>query len=134
LMEVHADELLAKTPKATADETMLVSVRPQALPLPTLTVKLLPGGETLKGPIKIENFPFVIGRTEGDLNIQEGSISRSHLKITFDAALQKYFVTDLNSKNGTSLNHQPLIPEQPTLIEPGSVIYLGPNVAIHFNY
>ncbi|MBA4384306.1 MAG: hypothetical protein C0410_06190 [Anaerolinea sp.] len=114
-----------------SDATELVSARPQLHPL--LTITLLPTGPTTKNPTKLDQFPFIVGRTEGNMNIQESSISRKHFQITCDDINQTYYLTDLNSKNGTTLNGQPIVPDVPVQIINGSIIGLGPNVTLRFD-
>jgi len=46
----------------------------------------------------------MIGRVEGNLLIQDANLSRHHAQITFDGASRTYFITDLNSSNGSRLN------------------------------
>jgi len=100
---------------------------------PYLTMKQLPADLQSPERTLIVQFPFTIGRMEGDLIIQEVSISRRHAQITFDNARQTFYITDLKSSNGTTLNDQRLIPEQPTQLTSGSRIGLGPNVFIQFD-
>ena len=54
--------------------------------------------------IAVEYFPFLIGKNKGlvDLCLCEPSVSRLHAKIEQDG--DSYFVTDLNSTNGTKIN------------------------------
>ncbi|HCS40077.1 MAG TPA: hypothetical protein DIW44_10905 [Anaerolineaceae bacterium] len=111
--------------------TVLVSGRQQLHPL--LTITLLPTGPTTKNPTKLDQFPFIVGRTEGNMNIQESSISRKHIQITYDDINQIYYLADLNSKNGTTLNGQPLIADVPVQLVNGSIIGLGPNVTMRFD-
>jgi VWFA-related protein len=86
-----------------------------------------------KGPVLISPLPFVIGRTEGAYNIQNANISRKHAQITYDESQRAYFITDLNSSNGTSLNSQRLAPGQAARLTSGAVIGLGPNVTVRFD-
>lgn len=60
--------------------------------------------------IDISSNEFNIGKDEYccDLVIDNSSISRKHLTITFDG--NNYYATDNNSTNGTSLNGKPLKP------------------------
>ena len=54
--------------------------------------------------ISVEYFPFLIGKNKGlvDLCLCEPGVSRLHAKIEQDG--ENYFVTDLNSTNGTKIN------------------------------
>jgi pSer/pThr/pTyr-binding forkhead associated (FHA) protein len=77
--------------------------------------------------------PFIIGRTEGALVIQNPNISRKHAQITFDVAQHTYLITDLNSSNGTTVNAQRLVPGQGARLTSGVVIGLGPNITLRFD-
>ena len=83
--------------------------------------------------IALVQFPFMIGRLEGNLIIKDANISRRHAQITYEAASRSYFITDLNSSNGTRLNEQRLAPGQPVQLTRGAVIGLGPNVTLRFD-
>jgi diguanylate cyclase (GGDEF)-like protein len=71
-----------------------------------------PGGDAcvivIYGPelgrrVQLGTAPFEIGRsTKNDLPLDQESISRHHARITFDGT--SYWVTDLNSTNGTFVN------------------------------
>jgi VWFA-related protein len=49
-----------------------------------LTVIRTPAGTASPGRISVDQFPFVIGRSEGHFNIQDPNISRRHAQITYD--------------------------------------------------
>jgi FHA domain/von Willebrand factor type A domain len=129
----------------SADATMLAGNTNQvegaatviaAAPLmPRATVSILDsdGSAAPKGPVLISPLPFLIGRTEGAFVIQNANISRKHAQITYDAAQRAYFITDLNSSNGTRLNSQRLTPGQAARLASGTVIGLGPNISVRFD-
>jgi pSer/pThr/pTyr-binding forkhead associated (FHA) protein len=81
----------------------------------------------------VDSLPFVIGRTEGRLTINEANVSRRHAQITYDDARRAYFITDLQSSNGTRVNDQRLPAGQPYQLNSGSMIGFGPNVIIRFD-
>ena len=63
--------------------------------------------------------PVILGRhPQCDVHIEDGSVSRRHAQITFDGG--HYFVSDLNSRNGTLLNDQPI--HRPTKLYDRSTI------------
>ena len=63
--------------------------------------------------------PVVIGRhPECDVHIEDGSVSRRHAQITFEGG--HFFVSDLNSRNGTLLNDEPI--HRPTKLYDRSTI------------
>jgi pSer/pThr/pTyr-binding forkhead associated (FHA) protein len=98
----------------------------------SITVLQAPGGAAQR-PVPVSPLPFVIGRTEGNLIIQDMNISRRHIQITYDGSRRAYFLTDLGSSNGTYLNGQRLTANQPVQLSSGLVIGLGPNVTIRFD-
>jgi hypothetical protein len=83
--------------------------------------------------IALTQFPFVIGRVEGNLIIKDPNISRRHAQITYEPASLTYYIADLNSSNGTRLNEQRLASGQPVPLTRGAMIGLGPNVTIRFD-
>ncbi len=111
--------------------TMIASA--PSMPRATLTVLQAGGGIYAQSSAVVTPLPFVIGRTEGAFIIQEPNISRRHAQISYEASQNAYFITDLNSSNGTRLNQQRLPSGQPVRLESGSVIGLGPNVILRFD-
>jgi pSer/pThr/pTyr-binding forkhead associated (FHA) protein len=99
----------------------------------TITVVQAGGGISMPSPIRVDKFPFVIGRTEGSLILPDPNISRRHAQVDFDASRRGYVIADLNSSNGTFVNNQRLTPNQPVLLASGTVIRFGPNVTIRFD-
>lgn len=87
----------------------------------------------------VNRSPLMLGRaapSEGyrpDLDMTfydpEGYVSRRHAQITREKS--GYVITDLGSSNGTYVNDQPLIPNQPYLLRHGDRIEIG-EVAINF--
>jgi predicted component of type VI protein secretion system len=70
-----------------------------------------------------------IGRGEdNDLVVGYAAVSRYHAQVTSDQGY--YYVTDLNSGNGTYLDSDRLAPNQPTLWNPRQVLRVG-DVQIH---
>lgn len=87
--------------------------------------------------ITIEGFDgAIIGRRQGIYQNQfkqHPYVSGSHAKLKFDAKLNQWFLTDMNSSNGTRYNNTPLIAGKPCMLENGSTIQLANitlNVAI----
>lgn len=68
-------------------------------------------------------FPLVVGRDGCDFNVPDQRISRQHLKITLQGG--KFFVTDLESRNGTFIGEVKLPPNQPTPINGSATLRLG---------
>jgi pSer/pThr/pTyr-binding forkhead associated (FHA) protein len=59
----------------------------------------------------------------------EGFVSRRHAQII--KAQNGYFITDMDSKNGTYVNDRPLTPQKPRLLRNGDRIEIG-EVVIQF--
>ena len=85
--------------------------------------------------ILIDVDELIIGRTGGenrlDLSLQYGSmlgVSREHAKITFVDG--QYFITDLNSSNGTYLNNHKLADDRPHLLESSDQLRFGHFVVV----
>jgi hypothetical protein len=70
---------------------------------------LEPQDKDLHEVIKIKDFPFVIGKQKDkvDYLLDKEIISRYHTKLTKEEDI--YYITDLNSTNGTCLNEKPLL-------------------------
>ena len=86
-----------------------------------------------QGPTLVDQFPFIIGRIEAHLIIKDPNLSRRHAQITYDDTRREYFLTDLGSSNGTYLDSQRLIPNQPIRISSGAIIKLGTNAIVRFD-
>ena len=124
------ESFVSETVMQGADSTVVVGSR---TPLSVyLNVTNFPIEIGDKGRVRIDTFPYIVGRSEGNLLVTAPSVSRKHLQVTFDPGSQSYYVTDLNSSNGTSLNGVRLTPMQPTQLSAGATIGLGPSVVIQF--
>ena len=72
--------------------------------------------------ILILEYPYFIGKEKADHEIDDASISRYHARIDKDG--DAFFITDLNSTNGTFLNRMRLRPFEKTELKEGdSVIF-----------
>ena len=99
-----------------------------------LTVERSLEDKSIQGQqILMAQFPFVIGRREGNLRIQDIDLSRRHAQITYDEARQTYYISDLNSSNGTKLDGVALVSGQAYALTSRSLIQLGPNVTVRFD-
>jgi len=116
-----------------AEGATLLAAQPAAVSA-HLTVERSPQDISCQGKqVSVVQFPFVIGRLEGHLLIQDPNISRRHAQITYDGANRTYLITDLNSSNGTRLNGTPLVAGQAKVLTSGASINLGPNVVVRFD-
>jgi len=103
------------------------------IPVATLTVVQATSNVTPSKVVTVKSFPFIVGRTEGGLIIPDQNVSRMHLQITFNSATNTYFLTDLNSSNGTKIDNQKIPSGEPIQVANGAVIGLGPNVVLRFD-
>lgn len=74
------------------------------------------------GPLRISDFPCVIGRSRDcGLRLNLDRISRNHLRL--ERAGDGILVEDLNSTNGTFINNERL--SLPTALHPGDTLHLA---------
>ncbi|MBT8070154.1 MAG: FHA domain-containing protein, partial [Gammaproteobacteria bacterium] len=69
------------------------------------------------------NIDIVIGRTGADINIDSPAISRVHVRI--ESAGEQLTITDLGSRNGTSVRDIPCLPGEVFFFGPEDEIFLG---------
>lgn len=104
---------------------------PPAAPVstPGLTLRVL---KTPAHPpsqeVAITRFPFVIGRKEGDLIVQDGKISKRHASITM--ASGQFFIEDLASTNHTFLDGEKLVPNTPVPLPKSARVRFGPDTEV----
>ena len=80
--------------------------------------------------IKLEGKKWIAGREDGsDILLNDKKASRRQFELT--STPQGYFIRDLGSANGTSLNGFPLAPDELKAIRSGDVIVVG-RVTLHF--
>ncbi len=60
---------------------------------------------------------------DNDIVLGDRYVSGHHLRMHWDGAV--WWVEDLNSKNGTSINRQPIEPGHPQVLPKGAVITAG---------
>ncbi|MEM8835502.1 MAG: SpoIIE family protein phosphatase [Planctomycetota bacterium] len=69
--------------------------------------------------------PLVLGRgSSADLVLPDPSVSRRHVELRADAG--SWTVTDLGSRHGTMVNGVPLAPAEPTPLNEGDQLRIGP--------
>lgn len=71
-----------------------------------LKIILKPVDEINYQTITLRNFPFFVGKLQRNVDfcLEKDVVSRFHAKITIEA--DQYFITDLNSTNGTFVNQE----------------------------
>lgn len=87
--------------------------------------KLYGIGKSNKYHISLEKLPLTVGKMAGavDIVINEASVSRLHARLSREG--NRFFITDLNSTNGTFRNGMRLEPNASEIIEPGDEIGIG---------
>lgn len=75
--------------------------------------------------VYVSAFPFVIGKQHEDVQfaLERDVVSRRHARL--DKNKDGYFITDLNSTNGTFLNSRPLAPQTAYPLKNGDVLQLA---------
>ncbi|MCL4297862.1 MAG: FHA domain-containing protein [Anaerolineae bacterium] len=133
------EALLSPMPRPPIDHTMISgpsAAAPQSKPQqppprptqpqpPRLHLEILetPGAPPEKKKV-ITTFPFVIGRDGSNFNIPgDQTLSRQHVEISVRD--NKFFITDLESRNGTYIGQTRLPPRTPTPLGNTSVVRLG---------
>ena len=77
---------------------------------------------------------FVIGRGQNaQVCIEDVEASRAHCKIRVvgDGKAKRYVIEDLQSKNGTFVNAEPI--EGRVALSPGDRVHIGPNLVLRFS-
>lgn len=84
---------------------------------------------------RISKTPFAIGRAAGnDMVVQVDNrvgVSGKHASVVFDKG--RFWLIDLQSTYGTTLNDQRLPPNTPTPLDEGALIGLGPKIKVKFS-
>ena len=133
----HASDWSAAGPTIIQDESPAqnnVSVVSSSQARQTAQITVLQSANGMSQSSTLVNqFPFIIGRIEAHLIIKDPNLSRRHAQITYNDTRREYFLTDLNSSNGTYLDSQRLIPNQSIRISSGAIIKLGTKVIVRFD-
>lgn len=88
-------------------------------------VRCLAGQEGTAETIPISYYPFLIGKQKSitDYAVSRDTISRLHARV--DRRDGRYWLTDLNSTNGTSVNGRMLEANETVLLEEGDTVALA---------
>lgn len=75
--------------------------------------------------IPVEYVPFVIGKHGGlaDYILDKPTVSRFHVRIIEKSG--DYFLTDLNSTNGTKVNGRLLVANEETILKEGDEVQIA---------
>jgi VWFA-related protein len=126
-LESHLENASKTIPGASAPidyrrRTMILTGKPpesdQNFPkTATLTIR---NGLNAGRQIQISPYGMVIGRTEGNVNLQDDTISRQHARVVLNQ--NNYFIEDMNSSNGTFLNNKKI---NSSVLKTGDIIKIG---------
>ena len=127
-----------KTPLPVEDPSETLPTPPiqpvvrKPLPPTTLATSDAPAAQLVNNEsgevIKLTANPFTIGRETHNILISTDELcSRNHARIDWvnEAQSSYYQITDMGSSNGTLVNGQRLVPQQPVTLEPGAQIKIG---------
>ena len=72
--------------------------------------------------VVLKSFPFMIGRLseQVDYCLQNPAVGKLHAEITKEG--DEYFITDMNSRNGTMINGRQIMPGVGQSIDSGDII------------
>ena len=100
--------------------------------LPVLVIEASSSPENVGKKIELAAFPFTLGRSL-DILTAENEVSRKHAEITHSPQSGRYFITDLQSTNGVTLNGQRITAGASFEITPGIKIGLGTILVLRFD-
>ena len=74
---------------------------------------------------------YAIGRSRRcDVRVENDSVSKVHASVVFDRSSGEYYIVDENSRNGTCINGEPLVPGVPAPIWSGAYVSYGDAVFV----
>jgi len=83
--------------------------------------------------ITIKDFPYLLGRLHPQL-ADENEVSRKHAEIILDQNTQKFFITDLKSTNGVTIDGKSIPSDVPTELRSGCRVGLGSILVLRFEF
>lgn len=125
--DIWEDDFQKKWREESYDETVFLSL-PSNYDNPFLS-----SGKSDES-IEIQVLPFYIGSEAGlnQLSIKNRAVSRQHAVIVRGEG-DGYYLKDLNSKNGTTVNRKKALPEEMILLKAGDEIYFADDLwTFHF--
>jgi pSer/pThr/pTyr-binding forkhead associated (FHA) protein len=99
--------------------------------VPTLRLFIEKATVTAGQHIDLVEYPAVIGRSHPLLSVEK-EVSRNHLEVRYEPGQDVFFVVDLNSGNGSSLDGNRMTAGVPYLFKPGMRLELGQKVVLLF--
>ncbi len=105
-------------------------VQPSALPTRLVVEIALQAGKAGQS-LLMASYPFLLGR-DLPLLSGEGEISRRHAEINYDARSNKFFITDLQSTNGVTIDGLLIEPNRPYELRSGTRLGFGQHFISRF--
>jgi len=128
------DDPSKTNPVRRMDPNVTNPIRREPVPEASLSVVQSVDTARANAVVRFSHQPFRIGRsgkTKQDLTFEhDDNISREHLVITYENGA--FYVTDLGSTHGTTLNGRMLPAHTPVLLESGALILLGTGTTLRF--
>ncbi|PKN92855.1 MAG: hypothetical protein CVU44_12550 [Chloroflexi bacterium HGW-Chloroflexi-6] len=118
--------VVAPQQPAAANETRIGD-----LVVPHLRLFIEKATATAGQHLELSEFPAVIGRAHPLLSVEK-EVSRNHLEVRYEAGQNTFFVVDLNSGNGSTLNGNRMVAGVPYAFQPGMRLELGPKLVLLF--
>jgi hypothetical protein len=98
--------------------------------IPALVIEASTASSRIGQRLELTTFPFTLGRSLEFLST-ENEVSRRHAEITREAG-GRYYITDLQSTNGVTINGQHISPNVPQQLTPGARVGLGTILVMRF--
>jgi S1-C subfamily serine protease len=76
--------------------------------------------------IAIARLPLLIGRTQGDLTLPDGTLSREHASLSYEN--EQYIVRDFNTQSGTFINDKRV--QGVAVLRPGDQLRVGQTILV----
>lgn len=103
----------------------------ESMAVPVLVIESSASPDRIGAKIEVAALPFSIGRSLEILSKEE-EVSRRHAEIAYDPQSGKYYITDLKSTNGITINRQRIVPDTPYELSAGTRIGLGSILVLRF--
>lgn len=124
-MEQGIQEVYMEKPRRAIADQKEEGLEPTTLlnmTIPEGVCLLIPLEDSRYEAISLDSFPFFIGKLKKNIDycLEKDSVSRYHAKISMEG--EQYYITDLNSTNGTFINKEALPMYQPMLLQHGDEV------------
>jgi hypothetical protein len=106
------------------------ALAPPAVPASRLEVMTTPDGTNVGRSYPINAAPFTLGRSGNNLDLVYNGVSRSHAVLSFRDG--QFFLRDVGSTNGTSINGQNITGRGEVVLPAGAEVSVGLGVTLRF--